>query len=307
MAYAIEADDLSRSFGAVQALDGLRLRVRQGSIFGYLGPNGAGKTTTLHLLLGILAPSRGRAVVAGVDVAADPHGVRARCGALLEHNGLYERLTARENLEFFGRVHGIPVPDRRARIQELLEGIGLWERRDDRVATWSRGMKQQLAIARALLHRPQVLFLDEPTAGFDALAAGKLRNDLLGMVKASGVTVFLTTHNLREAEAVCDEVAVIRQGRLLATGPPDHLRPDRRPVIEVAGSGFTRPLMAALGRRRDVAAVELKEGTLRIELKAEGPSAPIVKALVTAGALVEEVRRPRETLEESFVAILEGR
>src|SRR5207244_311682 len=130
------------------------------------------------------------------------------------------------------RIHRLPAPDRAARIRELLDGMGLWERRNDRLGAWSRGMKQQLAIARAILHRPEVLFLDEPTAGFDAAAAAKLRKDIDAMVKETGTTVFLTTHNLREAEEMCDQVAVIRGGKLLVVGAPDELRGTDRPRVE---------------------------------------------------------------------------
>jgi ABC-2 type transport system ATP-binding protein len=302
---AIEADGLTRDFGGLRALDHLDLRVPTGSVFGFLGPNGAGKTTTLHLLLGILRPTSGTARVAGIDVGTDPEGVRRRCGALLEHNGLYERLTARENLEFHARLHGLAGPDRDQRIREMLEANGLWERRDERVGTWSRGMKQRLAIGRALLHRPAVLFLDEPTAGFDPAAAAKLRTDVRALVQEAGTTVFLTTHNLHEAQGLCDRVAVLRAGRLLAVGPPDRLGRSR-PILEVRALGVEELLLARLRRRKDVASVEERDGLLRIELAGPGPGAPVVKALVEGGAAVEEVRRPDTDLEASFLAILEG-
>jgi ABC-2 type transport system ATP-binding protein len=305
--YAIETDGLSRSFGAVQALDGLSLRVRSGQVFGYLGPNGAGKTTTLHLLLGILAPTAGSASVAGVDVASRPDEVRRRCGALLEHNGLYERLTALENLQFHGRIRGMDRAALAQRCEQVLEGMGLWDRRDERVGTWSRGMKQQLAIGRALLHRPEVLFLDEPTAGFDPAAAAKLRRSLAAIVKESGMTVFLTTHNLHEAEELCHEVAVIRKGRLVATGPPGSLGARAKSeVLELHGTGFTRPLVASLEKRAEVERVELRDGTLLVSLKGGSKAAGLVAAAVQAGARLEEVRRQRASLEESFLSILEA-
>lgn len=302
---AIETEDLTRHFGGVHAVDGLRLRVKAGSIFGFLGPNGAGKTTTLHLLLGILRPTRGTAVVAGIDVAHDPAGVRRRCGALLEHHGLYERLSAYDNLEFAARMHGLAPADRSERIRSTLEGMGLWERRKDRLGSWSRGMKQRLAIGRALLHRPQVLFLDEPTAGFDPQAALTLRDEVRGLAKETGTTVFLTTHNLREADALCHEVAVLRQGRLVAHGRPDALRGPVAPTLEVRGSGFTAPLVARLRRRKEVAAADASEGRLLLTLAGDVPAAPLVRLLVDGGAAVEEVVRPRATLEESFLAVLQ--
>jgi ABC-2 type transport system ATP-binding protein len=308
-AYAIEADDLTRHFGAVQAVDGLRLRVPAGSVFGFLGPNGAGKTTTLHLLLGILAPTRGDAVVAGASVRDQPGLVRRRCGALLEHHGLYERLSAAQNLDFHAQLHGLPAAERAARAEAALRGMGLWERRGDRVGTWSRGMKQRLAIGRALLHRPQVLFLDEPTAGFDPAAAAALRREVKALAREQGITVFLTTHNLHEAEEVCDQVGVLRAGRLLATGPPGSLRGDPRPRLEVRLRRERPGLADALRRRRDVAAVAVEEDgrLLLLDLRDDGRVPALVKALVAAGAEVEEVRRRRPSLEESFLAILEGR
>jgi ABC-2 type transport system ATP-binding protein len=190
-----------------------------------------------------------------------------------------------------------------------LRSMGLWERREDRVGTWSRGMKQRLAIGRALLHRPQVLFLDEPTAGFDPAAAAALRREVRALAREQGITVFLTTHNLHEAEEVCDQVGVLRDGRLLATGAPGSLRSDPRPRLEVRLRKAKAGLADALRKRKDVAAVAVgDEGTLlHVDLADEAGAPALVKALVTAGAEVEEVRRHKPSLEESFLAILEGK
>lgn len=302
---AIETDDLSRQFPMGMALDGVRLRIRAGSVFGYLGPNGAGKTTTLHLLLGILAPTRGTAHVAGIDVAKQPDQVRRRCGALLEHNGLYERLSARENLEYHGRLWGLAPAERAQRGRELLEGMQLWERRDERVGTWSRGMKQRLAIGRALMHRPDVLFLDEPTAGFDPAAAMHLREDIRNLVREHGTTVFLTTHNLQEAQALCDEVGVLRAGRLLATGPPDALQKGTGPAIEVQGAKLAKTL-PRLRRLPAVRSAEMVDGLLRVGLTNASDAPAVVRELVAAGADVAQVVKVRQDLETAFLAILEG-
>ncbi|TLN19031.1 ABC transporter ATP-binding protein, partial [bacterium] len=220
----IRAQALARSFGAVRAVDGITFDVGSGTVFGFLGPNGSGKTTTIRLLLGLLEPTSGRAEVLGLDTLSGGDAIRQRCGALLEHTGLYERLSAEENLDFFGRVWHLPAAERAVRIRELLDGLGLWDRRKEIVANWSRGMKQKLAVARTLLHRPQLVFLDEPTAGLDPVAAAALLDDLEQLVHRQGMTVFLTTHNLAEAEKMCDRVAVIRQGQLLSIGSPDELR-----------------------------------------------------------------------------------
>lgn len=220
----IHLDHLSRSFGTTTALDDLALEVPAGIVFGFLGPNGAGKTTTIHLLLGLLEPTLEQARVLGFDTRIQANEIRARSGALLEFAGLYERMSAEDNLDLYGHISRMPAPVRQARIKELLTHLDLWERRRDCVGTWSRGMKQKLAVACALLHHPPLVFLDEPTAGFDPLAAAALRRDLASLIGREGVTVFLTTHNLTEAEKLCAQVAVIRQGKLLAVGAPDELR-----------------------------------------------------------------------------------
>ena len=194
--FAIRSSGLTRDFGALRAVDSLSIEVPAGIVFGFLGPNGSGKTTTIRLLLGLLEPSAGRAEVLGHDVAREAAAIREKSGALLEHPGLYERMSAEDNLDFYGRVWRMPATSRRARIQELMTHLGLWDRRRELVGKWSRGMKQKLAVARTLLHRPALVFLDEPTAGLDPVAAAALRDDLSRIVAAEGATVFLTTHNL---------------------------------------------------------------------------------------------------------------
>src|SRR6478752_3016179 len=211
---AIQTTDLTRDFGSVRAVDHLTLTVPPGIIFGFLGPNGAGKTTTIHLLLGLLEATSGEARVLGLDPRTQSEQIRTRSGALLEFSGLYERLTAEDNLDFYGRVWHMPPGERQTRIKELLTHLSLYDRRKERVSTWSRGMKQKLAIARVLLHRPDLIFLDEPTAGLDPVAAAALRDDLEALVQREGTTVFLNTHNLPEAERLCQQVGVIREGRL---------------------------------------------------------------------------------------------
>lgn len=306
MDVAIRTADLSRSFGAVQALEGLTLEVPTGTVFGFLGPNGSGKTTTIRLLLGLLEPTRGRATVLGYDSMAEGDEVRARCGALLEHAGLYERLSAAENLDFYGRVWRLPAAERRARSRELLTHLGLWERRDQAVGTWSRGMKQKLAVARAMLHRPPLIFFDEPTAGLDPVATAALHDDLAGLVSREGVTVFLTTHNLSEAEKLCAQVGVIRQGRLLAVGSPDELRARAGgPRAEIVGRGLGSEVLAAVRARPEVVSAAMQNGHLHLELRPEAELAPLVSLVVAAGGQVEEVRRGVASLEEVFMTLME--
>lgn len=303
---AICTEKLTRDFKTVRAVDALSMEVPCGQIFGFLGPNGAGKTTTINLLLGLLEPTSGRAEVLGFDTRTQADEVRTQAGALLEHTGLYEQLSAEDNLEFYGRVNRLPANERRSRIKELLDHIGLWERREERVSEWSKGMKQKLALARALLHRPRLLLLDEPTAGLDVMAALAVRDDLASLVTHEGVTVFLTTHNMTEAEKLCQQVAVIRQGKLVTVGHPDELRAHTGgKQVEVIGRGFSEHLLTLLRARPEVSAAETRNGRLAIELSTDTDVAPLVSLMVGAGAQVEEVRRGKASLEEVFVTLME--
>ena len=306
---AIRIKELTRDFtsdaGPVRAVDNLSLEVPAGIVFGFLGPNGAGKTTTLRLLLGLLEPTSGRAEVLGFDTVSQADRVRMGCGALLEHTGVYEQMSAEDNLEFYGRIWRLPRAERQTRIKELLSHIGLWERRKDPVGKWSRGMRQKLALARTLLHRPALIFLDEPTAGLDVQSAVEVRNDLAALAAREGVTVFLTTHNMTEAEKLCSQVAVIREGALVALGHPDELRARAGgPRVEVFGRGFTEDALSLLRARPEVAAVEARNGQLSIDLLQEAATAPLVSLLVSAGAEVEEVRRGKASLEEVFLTLM---
>lgn len=306
-AEAIRTDELTRDFGAVRAVDRLTLTVPAGVVFGFLGTNGAGKTTTIRLLLGLLEATAGHAEVLGFDTRTQAEAIRLRTGALLEYAGLYERLSAEDNLDFYGRVGRMPAAARRARIQELLTQMGLWERRKERAGRWSRGMKQKLAVARALLLRPSLIFLDEPTAGLDPAAAAALRDDLAALAAREGVTVFLTTHNLAEAEKLCNLVGVIRRGQLLAVGHPDELRARAGgPRVEFIGRGFTDGMLCRVRARPEVTAAELQNGRLTAGLCREARVAPLVSLLVSEGAELEEVRRGTVSLEEAFLALVEG-
>ena len=201
--YAIETENLTRTFGTICAVDEVTFSVDRGTVFGFLGPNGSGKTTTIRLLLGLLEPNDGRALVLGCNTVHQADEIRQQSGALLEHTGLYERLTAEDNLEFYARVWRLTTAERKARIQELLTSIGLWERRKELVSGWSRGMRQKLALARVLLHRPRLVFLDEPTSGLDPVSAAALRQDLERMARQEGLPFFspLTTLPRRKAFA----------------------------------------------------------------------------------------------------------
>ncbi len=301
---AIRATGLTRDFGAVRALDGVELEVPRGIVFGLLGPNGAGKTTMIRLLLGLLEPTAGSVRVLGRDPVAEGDFVRERTGALLEHTGIYERLSAEHNLEFYARVWHLAAAERARRIHELLDGIGLWERRGEQVGGWSRGMKQKLAVARTLLHRPELVFLDEPTAGLDPRAAFELRHQLADLAAREGVTVLLTTHNLAEAEQLCHRIGVIRGGRLVALGTPEELRGRRgSDQLEITGGAFGDDALDRLRERADVRDVRVSDGRLSVQITDGATAGPIVVALVEAGATVEEVRRPQASLEDVFLEL----
>ena len=303
--YALRADGITRDFGAVRALDSLSLEVPKGIVFGFLGPNGAGKTTAIRVFLGLLEPTAGRAEVLGLDTRREGDAIRVRCGALLEHPGLYERLSAHDNLDFYGRAWRVPKRTRAERIRELLTRFGLWDRRDDPVGNWSRGMKQKLAVARAVLHRPDLVFLDEPTSGLDPVATAGLREDLATLAAQEGVTVFLTTHNLNEAERLCAQVGVIRGGRLLAVGSPDELRARQDSGrVDITAHGVSDEVVASIQSMPDVASVTAENGRLTLSLRHGASVAPIVALLVQHDVAVEEVRRARASLEDAFLDLM---
>ena len=304
---AFRTEHLSRNFGAVRALDDLSLQVPTGAVFGLLGPNGAGKTTTIRLLLGLLEPTSGRAEVLGFDPATQGQAIRDRVGALLEHTGLYERLSAEDNLDYFASIWGLEGAAKRDRIRELLSHFGLWERRGDRVGTWSRGMKQKLAIARTIVHRPALVFLDEPTAGLDPAASVALREDIVALARENATTVFLTTHNLTEAERVCSLIGVIRGGTLVALGEPAQLRTRAgKGVVRVTGSGFTANGTAeALRARPDVADVNVTADELEIIPNGRLETSALRPWLLERGATIDEIRRETASLEDVYLSLME--
>jgi ABC-2 type transport system ATP-binding protein len=257
-------------------------------------------------LLGLLQPTQGSAEVLGYDTQKQAAAIREQTGALLEHTGLYERLSAEANLDFFGRIYRLPDRERRLRVQEQLERMGLWERRKEIVNNWSRGMKQKLAVARAMMHRPRLIFLDEPTAGLDPIASAALRDDLASLAAGQRVTIFLTTHNLADAERLCQQVAVIRDGKLLVTGSPEALRSGSGDtLVEIHGKGFSPELIDRLRGVPEVSALEQINHHLVLKVRQETEMAPIVQLMILGGAQVEEVRKSKASLEEIFLDLVE--
>ena len=301
----IHTEHLCRSFGTIKAVDGLSMDVPAGIVFGFLGPNGAGKTTTVHLLLGLLEPTEGKARVISFDTRSQADEIRNRSGALLEFSGLYERMSAEDNLDLYGRIYRMTGLERKARIKELLTHLNLWDRRKEKVGNWSRGMKQKIAIARALLHRPPLVFLDEPTAGLDPVAAAALHADLTSLVANEGVTVFLNTHNLAEAEKLCAKVGIIRNGKLLTIGSPDELRlRNGGHKVEIIGKGFNENTLTLLQARTEVKQAEFQNGRLIIELNGENKIGPLITLIVQSGAEIEDIARG-ESLEDLFLTFMQ--
>src|SRR6266581_3896311 len=219
----IETYDLTRRFGTFTAVSQVSLRVPDGAILALLGPNGAGKTTTIRMLSGLLAPTEGNATVAGYDIRREADAVRAYVGLVTDIPGLFEQMKAPAYLDFFASIYGLPLSERTRRIDELLEFFDLTTHRNEKMAGFSKGMKQKVALARALLHEPAVLFLDEPTSGLDPLAARTVRELIVGL-KHSNRSIILCTHDLDEAERLADQVAIIRKGKIVACDTPALLR-----------------------------------------------------------------------------------
>ncbi len=220
----IEVKDLTKKYGDLVAVDNITFCVKQGEIFGFLGPNGAGKTTTVRMLCGLTRITSGKASIAGYDVVKDSRKVKELIGVVPDTPNLYWELTCLENLLFAGEMYGIPRDLRLKRAEELLRFFGLWEKRNVKFKNLSRGLKKRLSIAAALIHNPRVLFMDEPTTGLDVMSKRLLWNRILELNKRYGITIFLTTHNVREAFEICDRIAIIVRGKITVMGKPWELR-----------------------------------------------------------------------------------
>jgi len=306
----ISARSLCRSFNGTPAVEELSFDVPEGKLFALLGPNGAGKTTTVRLLLGLIAPTAGSARVAGYELGRDPEtnrAIRAACGLLTEAPGFYDRLSAWDNLLFFGRLYGLAENDLRARVVRYLRLMELWDRRHDPVGTYSKGMKQRLAITRALFHDPKVVFLDEPTAGLDPEAALAVR-ELVLTLKEEGRTIVVCTHNLDEAERLADIVGILRR-RLLVCDTLDNLRAGSMDgqTVHVALRGPAAGHAAALAALPYVKHAAAEDDALRVTVTDRAADVPrIVAALVERGAAVLEVRAEAPSLEAIYLQCVRG-
>ncbi len=302
----IDTENLTKKFGDLTAVDSLTLHVDDGEVFGFLGPNGAGKTTTVRMLCCLITKTMGSAKVGGYEIGSKEDSLKIRkiIGLVPDNVGLSENLTAYDNLDFYGKIYDCTDSQRKESIQRFLEMLGLWEKRNVLAGTFSKGMKQKLAIARALIHDPQVLFMDEPTASLDPEASKTVRDFIL-QLKKEKKTIFLNTHNLDEAQKICDRVAIMNTS-LRAIGSPQKLERSvsgRKTVI-----GLDQQVNdAVLGALKKLALKNLSTGGDTITFDVEDPdkeNSPVIEAIVLAGGHVRSINVVGSTLEDTYLKLV---
>ncbi|MBI4757569.1 MAG: ABC transporter ATP-binding protein [Chloroflexi bacterium] len=302
----IQTEGLTKYYGPTLGVEDLSFQVEEGEVFGFLGPNGAGKTTTVRMLSCLVAPTRGRASVNGHRIGVENQAIRQIIGILTESPGLYEKLSAWKNLDIYARLYGLSGQLREKQVRRYLEMLGLWERRNETVGEFSKGMKQKMAIARALIHEPRVLFLDEPTAALDPEAARVVRH-FIAELKTEGRTILLCTHNLDEADRLCDRIGVMKQ-HLIQVDTPANLRQrlyGRKIVVHL--KALTEPLVAAVRSLPFIKSIERIDNQLVIGLDNPEEQNPIlVLNLVQAGGQVQFVNELRHSLEEVYFSLIDG-
>ncbi|TRO53043.1 ABC transporter ATP-binding protein, partial [Candidatus Bathyarchaeota archaeon] len=293
-------------FGELTAVDNVTLKVNKGEIFGFLGPNGAGKSTTVRMLCCLISKTSGEARVGDYDIdhEEDRMKIRKMIGYLSGDVGLYENLSAYKNLDFYGKLYEVPSAKREENIKRLLQLVGLWERKDYVVASLSKGMKQKLAIARTLIHEPNVLFLDEPTANLDPLAA-KIVRDFILELKKEKRTIFMNTHNLDEAERVCDRIAVLKT-KLIGIGSPEDLERSvskRKTVVYLESNGDS--VLAAVKKLSTVKSACASENKIILDMdNPEKDNPQLVRTIVAAGGNIQYVTESRSTLEDVYLKLV---
>ncbi|MBI4491785.1 MAG: ATP-binding cassette domain-containing protein [Chloroflexi bacterium] len=295
----IQVDRLVKRYGSFTAVDGVSFDVRPGEVFGFLGPNGAGKTTTISVLCTLLRPTEGRAIVNGFDVAHQSDEVRRSIGLIFQDPSLDIQLTAQENLDFHAFIYDLPARESRARQEELLRMVELWERRNDRVRTFSGGMKRRLEIARGLLHRPRVLFLDEPTLGLDPQTRRHIWQYILGLREKEGITLFLTTHYMDEAE-YCDRIAIIDHGKIVALDTPARLKAGVGGDIITLRTTDNERAAAELQARFGLEAAR-QDGMVRLEVPRGDEFIPRLVQDLTSQIVAINMSRP--TLDDVFLKL----
>ncbi|MCL4429531.1 MAG: ABC transporter ATP-binding protein [Chloroflexi bacterium] len=302
----IDTNNLTRKFGNLTAVDNVSLHVEDGEVFGFLGPNGAGKTTTVRMLCCLIGKTSGEAKIGDytIDKEADCLKIRKMVGFLPENVGLYDSLSAYRNLDFYGQLYEVPEAKRRENIERLLTLLGIWERREDAVGTFSKGTKQKIAIARALIHDPQLLFLDEPTANLDPEASKTVRDFILELKKEKR-TIFLNTHNLDEAERLCDRIAILK-GKLIAVDSPKNLERslyNRKTIVHL--ENVTPAVVAAVEKLNAVKNVRASENKLILDIDTPEKDNPeVVRAIVGAGGSIQYVTELRSTLEDVYLKLI---
>jgi len=310
MTTAITLENLTRRFSGNKnnpdfiAVDSLSFTVETGEVFGFLGPNGAGKTTTVRMLSALIAPSAGTATVNGHSLGADNTAIRREIGILTESPGLYESLSARRNLQFFADLY--EVQNGAMQVEKYLRQFGLIDRADTQAGTFSKGMKQKLALARALLHEPPIIFLDEPTSGLDPSAAKTVR-EAIETLSGQGRTIFLCTHNLDEAERLCDRIGVLNHGKLVALDTPSALRQrlfGQATLVRVENPAAS--LAAAVEAFDFVQKATLTDGALTVSLDDTRHTPDLVAALVEMGIRVQHVSEQTHSLEEIYLSLVGG-
>jgi ABC-2 type transport system ATP-binding protein len=301
----ITVENLTKKFGEVTAVEGLTFQVEEGEVFGFLGPNGAGKTTTIRMLCCLISKTSGDARLADYEIgkAADSLQIRKMVGLVPDNVGLYSDLTAFENLDFYGKLYECPEGRRRENIERFLKMLELWERKDDRAGSFSKGMKQKLALARALVHEPKILFMDEPTANLDPESAKTVRDFILEL-KKQGRTIFLNTHNLNEAQRVCDRIGILKT-KLLRIGSPEQLRESlTRPKTEIRLAQVNEALVSTL-RKVIPNKIEVAGDKLIIDVTDPDKENPtIIAAITSIGGQVREVTQQVPTLEDVYLQIV---
>jgi ABC-2 type transport system ATP-binding protein len=301
----IETENLTKKFGDLTAVDGVTLRVEEGEVFGFLGPNGAGKTTTVRMLCCLISKTSGEARIADYEIGKDADSLKIRklIGLVPDNVGLYDDLSAYDNLDFYGKLYDCAETQRKENIQRFLTMLGLWEKKDVAAGTFSKGMKQKLAIARALIHDPQVLFMDEPTANLDPESSKTVRDFILELKKEKR-TIFLNTHNLDEAQRICDKIGILNT-KLMAMGTPAELERSvsgRKTVIQLEQTSDA--ILAAL-RRLPLGNLAVDGNRLTIDvMDPEKENVAIVDAIVRAGGHVQSVTVVGSTLEDAYLKLV---
>ncbi len=300
----IEVKNLTKIFKGRTVLNNISLQVKEGEIFGYLGPNGAGKTTTARIILGLLKPTSGEALVWGKPLGDHPE-LRRQVGVVLETDGLYERLSARENLDYFAELYG--VEDRGNKIDNMLKFVGLWERRDDKLGTYSKGMRRKLALARAVISSPKVLFLDEPASGLDPEAQRLVRDLILQLVKEQNMAIFLNSHDLDEVERICTKIAIIQNGTIQAYDSVSNLRSNSNQTVmrfTLSDDNDVQKAVSFLGSLNYVENTAADKNILTVTMNDSSKADGLLVTLVQQGIKVEEARRITRSLEDVYLEIM---